>query len=408
MKQYYRSRIICGAMLAFLIVMAFAVAGIFYFSYRQIEQESTDFLQAMLSTGEERQSFSQPAPPPMFGYTPNDRSVPSGFYDITMDEDGNVLTIEQRGIAEDAVVSVQQYVQQAVKSSKDSGKVGSYKYAMVRNDDDTVHMILLDISIQLQGLYHMMRSAAMVVAALMVLLFLILLPVSSKVADAFVRNGEAQKRFMTDASHELKTPVAIIRANLDTMELLESKSKWSSNIRCQVDRLEKLIGQLLMMARLEECETGRSKAEVDLSALIRRQWENYAPAMTQRNLAPSLMVQDGLTLRGWENPLEQMLALLMDNGVQYVNEGGTLSLSAEAKGRRILLRMDNTVEHLPAQSPQMLTARFARGSTARTQSAGGAGIGLSAVERIVQMHGGQLTITYPDDHAFRVSVELPK
>ncbi len=70
--------------------------------------------------------------------------------------------------------------------------------------------------------------------------------------------------------------------------------------------------------------------------------------------------------------------------------------------------MDNTVEHLPAQSPQMLTARFARGSTARTQSAGGAGIGLSAVERIVQMHGGQLTITYPDDHAFRVSVELPK
>lgn len=408
MKRYYRSRIICGAMLAFLIVMAFAVAGIFYFSYRQIEQESTDFLQAMLSTGEERQSFSQAAPPPMFGYTPNDRSVPSGFYDITMDGDGNVLTIEQRGIAEDAVVSVQQYVQQAAKSSKDSGKVGSYKFAMVHNEDGTVHMILLDISIQLQGLYHMMRSAAVVVAALMVLLFLILLPVSSKVADAFVRNGEAQKRFITDASHELKTPVAIIRANLDTMELLESKSKWSSNIRCQVDRLEKLIGQLLMMARLEECETGRQKSEIDLSCLIRSQWENYTPAMAQRKLVSSLNVQDGLILHGWEKPLEQMLALLMDNAVQYANEGGKLSLHAEARGRRILLRMENTVEHLPAQSPQMLTARFARGNTARTQSAGGAGIGLSAVERIVQMHGGQLTITYPDAQTFRVSVEMPK
>ncbi len=408
MKRYYRSRIICGAMLAFLIVMSFAVAGIFYFSYRQIEQESADFLQAMLSTGKERQSFSQAAPPPMFGYTPNDRSIPSGFYDITMDSDGNVLTIEQRGIAEDAVVSVQQYVQQAAKSSKDSGKIGSYKFAMVHNEDGTVHMILLDISIQLQGLYHMMRSAALVVAALMVLLFLILLPVSSKVADAFVRNGEAQKRFITDASHELKTPVAIIRANLDTMELLESKSKWSGNIRCQVDRLEKLIGQLLMMARLEECEAGRRKSEIDLSCLIRNQWENYGPAMVQRKLVPSLTVQDGLTLRGWQKPLEQMMALLMDNAVQYTNEGGQISLSAEAKGRRILLRMENTVEHLPAQSPQSLTARFARGSTARTQSAGGAGIGLSAVERIAQMHGGQLTITYPDAQTFRVSVEMPK
>lgn len=408
MKRYYRSRIICGAMLAFLIVMAFAVAGIFYFSYRQIEQESTDFLQAMLSTGEERQSFSQAAPPPMFGYTPNDRSIPSGFYDITMDSDGNVLSIEQRGIVENAVVSVQQYVQQAAKSSKDSGKVGSYKYAMVHNEDGTVHMILLDISIQLQGLYRIMRSAAVVVAALMVLLFLILLPVSSKVADAFVRNGEAQKRFITDASHELKTPVAIIRANLETMELLESKSKWSSNIRCQVDRLEKLIGQLLMMARLEECETGGSKSDVDLSALIHCQWENYVPAMERKKLIFSLTVQDGLLLHGWEKPLEQMLALLMDNAVQYANEGGKLSLCAEAKGRKLLLCMDNTVEHLPAQSPQSLTARFARGNTARTQSAGGAGIGLSAVERIVQMHGGQLTITYPDTQTFRVSVEMPK
>ncbi len=408
MRKYYRSRFIFGAMLAFFILVVFAVVGIFYFSYHQMETESDDFLTAMLSAGGDRQEFSQSAPPPMFGYTPNDRSILSGFYDILMDSEGNVLSLEQHGIVEDAVVSVQQYVQQAAKSDQDSGKIGSYKFALIRNDDGTVHMILLDISIQLQSLFNIMRSAAVVVVALMVLLFIILLPVSSKVADAFVRNAEAQKRFITDASHELKTPVAIIRANLDTLELLQSKSNWSNNIRCQVDRLEKLISQLLMMARLEECESADEKTPVNMREIAKSEWENFRPSMERKQITPCLHMAENLTVRGWEKTLRQMLSLLMDNAVQYTNDGGTITLKAENVGKHFHMVMANTVSALPAQSPKELTERFTRGTTARTQSGSGAGIGLSAVKRIVQMHGGQLNISYENENIFQVTIDLPQ
>ncbi len=408
MRKYFRSRFICGAMLSFFILVVIAVSGIFFFSYHQMEKESDDFLTAMLSVSDDQRGYSQAAPPPMFGYTPNDRSILSGFYDILMDQDGNVLSIEQHGIAEDAVVSVQQYVQQAAKSDQDSGKIGSYKFSMVRNEDGTVRMILLDISIQLQGLFNIMRSAAVVVIALMILLFIILLPVSSKVANAFVRNAETQKRFITDASHELKTPVAIIRANLDTMELLQGKNNWSGNIRCQVGRLEKLISQLLMMARLEEFESAGKKTPVNMSSMIKDEWENYRPSVEKKNLQSQLNVPEGLKVRGWEKTLRQMLSLLLDNAVQYTNDGGTITLKAETSGKRFHMVMANTVSALPAQAPEELTERFTRGTTARTQSGSGAGVGLSAVKRIVQMHGGQLNISYENENIFQVTIDLPQ
>ena len=124
MKRYYQNRFIMGAMLSFLILMLLTVTGIWLFSYRQMERDTNAFIQDMLNLDtNSRPSFSQPAPPPMFGYTPNQRRYPSGFYDITMDENGAIQSIQQFGIVEDAGISVQQVVQLAVAEKSTGGKV---------------------------------------------------------------------------------------------------------------------------------------------------------------------------------------------------------------------------------------------------------------------------------------------
>lgn len=405
MKRYYRSRFILGAMLSFFILLILAAAGIWLFSYQQMERETNAFLAAMQQVNEEDRSFSQAAPPPMFGYTPDSRRYPSGFYDIALNADGEIISIQRHGIVEEAEISVQQYVRQAVQGQAASGKIGPYKYSVTYQENGAARLILLDISIQLQSLYNMLKSALLVGATLMALLFLILIPISSKIAEIFVRNNEKQKQFITDAGHDLKTPVAIIRSSLDVLEL-QGKSKWSENIRSQTVRLERLIEQLLMMARLDETSEKIKREQLDLAALLREETQHFLPVMERRKILCRDSLPDHLPIRGDEKSIRQMLNLLMDNAARYTNDAGEITLSGHTEKKRTVLQFSNTVEELPGQKPEALSERFMRGNTARTQKSGGAGIGLSAVKRIVEMHRGHISITYPDAHTFCVAIEL--
>ena len=405
MKRYYRNRFILGAMVSFFILLVMAVIGIWLFSYQQMERETNAFLQAMQQISDEGQPSSQVAPPPMFGYTPDPRRYPSGFYDIALSADGSIRSIQRYGIIEEAEISVQQYVQQAVREQSANGKIRSYKYSITYHDDGTARLIMLDISIQLQALYNMLKSALLVGAILMVLLFLILLPVSSRVAEAFVRNSEKQKQFITDAGHDLKTPVAIIRSSLDVLEL-QGKNKWSENIRSQIVRLERLIEQLLMMSRLDETSEKIRREPLDLAAVLREEKQHFLPVTEQRKIRWRESLPESLKIRGDEKTVRQMLNLLLDNATRYTDDSGEITLSGSAEKKRVVLRISNTVEKLPEQKPEELSERFVRGNTARTQKSGGAGIGLSAVKRIAEMNQAKMEITYPGDHEFRVSVSF--
>ena len=408
MKRYYQVRLITGAMLSFLLVLSLAVGGIWLFSYRQMEKDTDDFIRALQEMdGEGNHSFTQDAPPPMFGYTPSQRRYLSGFYDIEMDSAGNISSVQQRGIAEDAEISVQEYVKQAFSTRSTGGKIGSYKYSILFREDRTARVILLDISIQLQALYNILRSAMLVGAVLTVILFLILLPVSSRMAKAFVRSSEKQKQFITDAGHDLKTPVAIIRSSLDVLELTQQKNKWTENIRSQVTRMERLVQQLMMMARLDETGEQGKPSVLCPGSIIQEELTHFLPALQQKGITVRKEIPDSIRIMGYDGPFRQMIGLLLDNAAQYTDAGGALSVSAQAEKHKVRISFLNPVDHLPAQNPEALTGRFVRGDSARTQKDGGSGIGLSAVKRIAEMHRGRVDITYPDQHTFLITVELP-
>lgn len=407
MKRYYRTRFIGAAMLAFFLLLILTISGIWYLSYHQMEQDTDNFMQAMQAIDQNSApEFRQSAPPPMFGYTPDQRRYPSGFYDIIMTGDGTVQEINQRGIIEDAGINVQQYVQQAVSEKSPHGKIGSYKYQISFREDGTARMILLDISIQLQALYNTQRSSLLVGGGLLLLWLLILVPVSSRVADMFLRNAEKQKQFITDAGHDLKTPIAIIRSNLDVMELMQGKSNWSDNIRDQIKRLEHLVSQLIMMARLEETSVTRAKTFVDFSNLLREQLAAYKPLADEKNLIIISEITDHLNMKGEEESLRQMISLLLDNAVQYTSESGQITVKADSQKKKLRFTVYNTVNRFPEQSPEELIGRFVRGESSRSQKSGGAGIGLSAVQRIVDIHRGKLEIDYQDHNQFVIQIDM--
>lgn len=409
MKRYYRSRIMLSGLLSFVIILVVAVAGIWLFSYQRIERDTDSFIASRLEPRQEEGNaprFRQDATPAMFGYTPGRRNVPSGFYEITFTADGTIDNVSKFGISEDASTEVQAYVQDVVKKDTEKGKVGSYKFGIRRNEDGSGMIVLVDNSIQLHMLYDMLKNAGLVGLGILLLLVIVLFPVSNRMADVFVRNTEQQRQFITDAGHDLKTPVAIARANLDVLELREGPNKWSSNVRAQVDRMEHLVQDLILMARLDEEKSEEALNEINLTTLADEIWEEYQPSMKQKQIAGEADLEETTPVKGTGSLVRRMLCLLMDNAVQYTPEAGNIRLSVAPEKKKVRILLENSVAQLPSEKPEKLTERFVRGDSARTQKSGGSGIGLAAVRRICEKHHGKLVIDYPDEHTFRVKVEV--
>lgn len=407
MKKYYRRRIITSAMIAFVILMTVVIGGIYLFSYLQMEQNTDRAVQALLSQQEgEKRIRREVSLPSFLGYTPGKRMIPSAYYEIGTDPYGQIRYQDLHGYQEEEN-DILSYAETIQKTGKERGKLGPYKYAIKTNEDGSCRLILMNVSIQLQTLYGVMISALIIGLGLSVLLLIILFPISSKAADMIIRGTEKQKQFITDAGHELKTPVAVIRSNLDVMELLDGPDKWSGNIRRQVDRLEGLIKQLLLLARLDEKQWTGKTDNIDFSRMLQDETDTYREEAENRNQKLEIRISESLHIRGDQEALRQMLHAILDNAIQYTPGGGMIQIGLKKEKKQLLLQLTNTVDTLPSTSPEQLTDRFTRGDTARSRKTGGTGIGLSAARSVAELCHGSITVSYPGEKRFQVEIRLP-
>ncbi len=407
MKKYYRRRIIASAMVAFVILIGGIIGGIFLINCLHTEQNTDRILQNLLLQPEgEKRGRRENAFPPFLGYTSGQRAISTVFCEMELSPEGQLRSLRQHGFSgeESEILSL---AEQILAGGKEKGKLGSCKYAVLKAEDGGIRLVLMDMSVQLQMLYGVLVSALVIGLVLSVLLFMILLPVSSRAADMILRGTEKQKRFITDAGHELKTPVAVIRSNLDVMELLNGKNKWSGNIRAQVERLEGLIRQLLLLARLDEKQWTGKTEKIDLSRMVRDEWDTYLEEAERKGQCVETQITEGIRVNGDHDALCQMLHALMDNAVQYTPDGGNIQLVLKREKRQACLTLKNTVEALPEIAPEELTGRFTRGDTARSRKTGGTGIGLSAAGSVAEMCRGTITVSFPGEKEFMAEVRLP-
>lgn len=335
-----------------------------------------------------------------------DSSYRTRFFRIFLDEDKKVTNVNMDHIAAVDEKKAVRMTKMAMLRRGKVGLVGSYRYRKEYKDGQVRSIIFLDCK-ENQSFYHLAVTITITVSTLLTCLITIIFAIASKRAvRPFEINSNRQKQFITDASHELKTPLAIISANAEVLQYKGDGNEWTQNIIDQTKHMGKLINQLLVLAKLDEVQEKSEKQEADLKLLLEETTRPFEEVPTQKKVTLKLHLEEGVTIRVNREQIAQLVSILTENAAKYVNDGGKIVWRLTKTQHGAVLVVKNTTEKELPDTKRMFD-RFYRSDSSRSSKTGGQGIGLSIAKKIVDSHKGSITAKAGDGVVtFRVS--LPK
>lgn len=404
MKRTLRKKFILFAMSAVTILLVVLIGAINVFSWVLLDRQSDRVLHAIADGRDQLlpMEFHERGP---FQASMNADTVKSArFFMVRMDAEGNVQDVNVDQISS---VSAEQAAQYAGRITGNAGTVDVFKYEVKQLGSDLL-VFFMDVSSQLQTFAMVLRISCAIALVCWIIVLIAVFLLSGRVVRPILAGMEKQKQFITNAGHELKTPLTIIRSNNDASALIYGETKYSQNIRQQTQRLNGLMSNLLTLAKLDE-EITLPTVRLNVSALINGMLPAYEEAILQRRLVFSADIQPDIMMQVHADTFAQMLSVLLDNAVKYTPEEGQIRVAFYRIGERIELVEENTCHASDRGDPERLFERFYRGDPARTQDHGGVsgyGIGLSAARAIAEAFGGTLKATYMKEGTIRFTARF--
>lgn len=325
--------------------------------------------------------------------TPDDMMGARYFY-VRFDAEGNLARINIKHIYAVTEEEAGQ-IATALYDSEPSGRYEQFQYDTITLPESKGRLMLfLDTSTQQESIVTVLLASFGGGLLCWVGMLLLVILLSRQAIAPIARNMEKQKQFVTNAGHEIKTPLAIILTNTDAMELHNGQTKWSRNIRAQTVRLSELMKNLLALARMDEDGVALPMSEFSLDLLVEEALDLHGEPIQAKQLDLRLDIHSPIMLKGNRDGILQLVSILLDNACKYTPQAGVVSLRLRKDGNQVCLQVNNTCPQPPEEDLEKLFDRFYRGDAARTQSSGGYGIGLSAARAIAQAHGGTVTANY--------------
>lgn len=289
------------------------------------------------------------------------------------------------------------------------GNIGNYRFLKKKTDYGTL-IVLIDSSRE-QDIQSLIFWVSVFLAGVGLLLMFIPVRLFSRYALQPIEDMiRKQKRFITDAGHELKTPIAIISANADVLTLTGGQNQWIDNIKVQSVRLNNLVQGLLTLSRVEESTFEHSRSHFSMSQKTEEMAQSFLPLADSQNKRLSFDIAPNIMYYGNITALQEIVSILLDNAVKYSNEDGRIHLSLEEKNGIIHLTVKNSVDHLPSEPYSKLFDRFYRTDESRSRETGGSGIGLSIAKATADANRWDLSVDAPTDHslAFHLRMKMRK
>ena len=395
---------IIAAMMAFAVVMALIVSAINVVNYRIIEQSADGTLEEILNYEEERDNRAYTGEYPL-PFSPQISDQEAGymtrFFSVRYDEEGDLEFLSLDFIASVDSQKAEEYAELALESGRISGFINNYRYMEKEYDDHTL-IAFLNVSREQAFSRTLLKLSVAVAFASLVLVFTLVWLFSGKAVKPFARNIEKQRRFITDASHELKTPLTSISASLDVLELERGEDEWLTNIRGQTNRMVKMVGELVTLSRLDEDEPIPSRVEFSLSEAAWEILEVFAPQAQAQGRKLSAEIEPDISMTGDKSAVLQMMSALLDNAVRYSDEEGEIRFSVSKMSGKKIIEVFNTCDYEVVPDTERLFDRFYRPDESRSRSTGGTGVGLAIAKAVTETHGGRISASCPDGKSMTI------
>ncbi len=327
------------------------------------------------------------------------------YFSVELEQGGELSSVNTGKIAAVSTEEAVAMAQALREKGRTSGYEGNYKYLAAETEDGTLY-VFLDCTRDLSSAREFLSTSLLVSLCGILAVFLLVLALSKRAIRPIAESYEKQKRFITDAGHEIKTPLAIIDSCTEVIEMEQGKNKWTEGIRGQVRRLASLTQSLVSLARMDEGLPNLTAEEFSLSDAVRETLEPFALLAENGGRHIALDIQPDIRYTGSEQLLRQLCSILADNAVKYALPGSEIRFTLKKKGKHPVLVGKNAAEGLKAGDQSILFDRFYRGDASRSSKTGGYGIGLSLAQSIVTAHGGKIGARSEDGSSLTITVQL--
>ena len=327
----------------------------------------------------------------------------NGFSIAKVDNNGRII----KAYRDDSLIADQDALQskviEALGKGKSSGFIGSYRFLKVETDVGNL-ILFLNCQRELDSYESFVKNSVLISIGVIISVLVLIILVSKRVIAPIQETYLKQKQFITGASHELKTPLAIISSNADVLEMMNGDSKWTTNIHNQVDRLTSLVNSLVVFSRMEEKDTVE-RTNFDLTETLKSRIEDFDELANFQKKYIVTDIDENLNYYGEKDSIIQLMDILLENAIKYAPEDSDISVKLNKNRKHATLKVSNKANVKKGDLSKVFD-RFYRLDESRNSSIKGYGIGLSMAQLIAEKHKETIQAYAPEDGIFKIEVRF--
>lgn len=382
------------------ILSLFLVSILFIFNYQDYQREYKNvesILNRMAFVSNFGNNVSKPGrvPPEKTDYNENRIFMDSLVYTILFD--GN----EVKQVIKHSEEEINENEIKKIAFNLNNKKINYYIGNLYFSDYSYVKqnsiMIIIDNKNVKDVLYSRLLVSLIIFILLETIIVLISIYLTKWIIEPIESSFEKQKRFIADASHELKTPLTVIMANVDMIKVNKGNEKWINNIKTEADSMNNLVCDLLDLAKLENLEKQEELKKADLSKLVEKTILPFESLMFENKIDFTYEIESGIEYKCLKDKIQQLISILVDNAIKHTKENGYIKVLLNKDNKNgILLSVINNGEGIKPGDEEKIFERFYRSDNSRNRKQKRYGLGLAIAKNIVEMHNGNIFVTQDD------------